>query len=370
MVLKKLELHNFRLHNQSYFNFSDELNYIIGGNGQGKTTVLEAIYYICTTKSMNQTADSESVTFGETSFEINGFFSNQTLNKVRMFFDVETNKKTVFVDDKQVVRSASIIGRFPVVTLTQSDHAVTLGNPSERRKFFDSVISQSSETYLKILLDYNKTLRQRSSLLSQIKEKPNSNLYEQLDAWTSTVVALGTEIVKHRIDFINRFENYVKDAYFEIMNDKETPWIDYQFLDTVDSEIIAKRFEAALEKMREDEIKRGTNLVGPHRDEFFFKINDRDIRKYGSQGQHKTFQIALRFAQFFFLKDALSRTPVFLMDDIFGELDSHRATRISENLKKLGQAFITMTDFSNTDKLEKSKNDLMIEIREGKIVNA
>jgi DNA replication and repair protein RecF len=370
MVLKTLELYNFRLHNKSFFNFSDELNYIIGGNGQGKTTVLEAIYYICTTKSLNQTADSESVSFGETSFEINGLFIDQTSNNARMFYDIESNKKLVFVNDKQVVRSATIIGKFPVVTLTQTDHAITMGNPSERRKFFDSVISQSSETYLKILLEYNKTLRQRSSLLSQIKERPNANLYDQLDAWNTTIVSLGTEIVKHRIGFINTFEKYVKDAYFEIMNEKELPWIDYSFLETVDTEIILKRFESALVKSREDEIKRGTNLVGPHRDEFYFKINDRELRKYGSQGQHKTFQIALRFAQFFFLKDALSRTPIFLMDDIFGELDSHRAERISTNLKKLGQAFITLTDFSNFEKLDRSANDLLIEIKDGKIANA
>jgi DNA replication and repair protein RecF len=119
-----------------------------------------------------------------------------------------------------------------------------------------------------------------------------------------------------------------------------------------------------------EEIRRGTNLVGPHRDDFIFRINGRDLKKYGSQGQHKTFQIILRFAEYFYLKETIGREPIFLMDDVFGELDAYRAGKISEHLIDLGQAFITLTDFSNFAYLKKSDSDKVIKVFNGKTVYA
>ncbi len=367
MILESLELKSFRLHKKSIIKFSGNLNYIVGGNGQGKTTILEAIYYLCTTKSLSQSPDSESVNFQSGSFEIKGKFKDKTENKVRIYFDLSDNKKSYFLDTKQIYRSSGVIGKFPVVTLTQSDHFITDGAPADRRKFVDSVISQSSETYLKILLEYNKTLRQRSSLLTQIKETNNTSLFIQLDAWTETLIKTGTELVKHRIAFVNEFNNYVEDAYRHVMNEKETPEIDYSFYGCKDKEEIEEVFKREIDKNRQNELRRTQNLIGPHKDEFLFKINDIELRKYGSQGQHKTFQIALRFGQFFFLKDITGRTPIFLMDDIFGELDAFRAGKISEYMKEVGQAFITLTDFSNFDYLHKSEEDLLVNVENGEV---
>ncbi len=165
MVLNSIELKNFRLHSNTKLEFSKNINYIIGGNGQGKTTLLESIYYLCTTKSLNQTSDNEALKFDQSFFEINGSFSEYATNKVRIFFSREINKKNVFLDDKQIYKASALIGKFPVVALLQSDHAITQGSPAERRRFVDSIISQSSATYLKLLLEYSRTLRHRSSLL-------------------------------------------------------------------------------------------------------------------------------------------------------------------------------------------------------------
>ena len=160
MILSSIHLKNFRSHSDTSINFSDKLNYIVGGNGQGKTSVLESIYYLCTTKSHNS-SDSEVVRFNEQEFEINGVFKDLTGSSVRVFYSLQENKKYYFLNSKQVLRSADVIGKYPVVMLTPSDHAITQGAPSDRRRFVDSVISQASETYLKILLDYNKTLPSR-----------------------------------------------------------------------------------------------------------------------------------------------------------------------------------------------------------------
>ena len=370
MILNKIELTNFRLHKNTVLNFSEKLNYIVGGNGQGKTTILEAIYYLCTTKNLNQSPDSEALTFNESFLELTGEFKDLTEDKSRLVYSAEANKKSFFVNDKQVYRASSIIGKFPVVTLTQSDHSITFGSPGDRRKFVDSVISQSSETYLKILLEYNKTLRQRSSLLSMLKESREPSLFEELDAWTETLVATGKEIIKHRITFVKEFSEYVKESYVKIMEGNENPEIDYNFLGESNVDKVEETFRKELENRRNDELIRATNLVGPHRDDFIFKINDFELRKYGSQGQHKTFQIALRFGEFFYLKDILGKTPIFLMDDIFGELDTYRSKKISDYLRNVGQAFITMTDFNKIESLEVLKNDKIIKVEKGSVVYA
>lgn len=367
MILNNIDLINFRLHKHSNLQFSDKLNYIVGGNGQGKTTILEAIYYLCTTKSLNNSSDSEAVNFNEDFFNINGKFSDLTDNSVKIRYQTDQNKKFIYVDDKQIHRASVIIGKFPVVTLIQSDHYITLGAPAERRKFVDSVISQASETYLKILIDYNKTLRNRSSLLSQIKETNNKSLFDQLDAWTETLISVGSEIIKHRIEFVDKFIEHLKTSYNKIMPGKEAPSIHYSYTDVKD---IEGKFRKEINDVRNDELRRVTNLVGPHRDDFTFYINGMELRKYGSQGQHKTFQIALRYGQFYYLKEALGKTPIFLMDDIFGELDANRVNKISAFLKEIGQAFITMTDFSNFEHITKSGNDILMQVDNGNVTYA
>ncbi len=369
MVLNKIELKNYRLHRDTKVSFSKYLNYIVGGNGQGKTSLIESIYYLCTSKNLTQSKDLEVVTFKEKYFNILGNFSDLADNNVRVYFNSE-NKKSIFVDDKQIGRASKLIGKFPVVTLIPANHLITQGAPADRRKFFDSVISQSSSTYLKILLDYNKTLRQRSSLLNQIRESKSQKLLDELSVWTESLINQGTEIIEHRIKFLNLFKDYIQDSYKKIMNNSEVPSIEYLYLNQFDATNVRELFITELEKNRNLELIRAKNLVGPHRDEFLFKINKKELKKYGSQGQHKTFLIALRFGEFFYLKSVIGRTPLFLMDDIFGELDAFRAKKISEYMKEIGQAFITLTDLSNFEYLTKGKEDLVINIDNGQVINA
>ncbi|PKL84379.1 MAG: DNA replication and repair protein RecF [Ignavibacteriae bacterium HGW-Ignavibacteriae-3] len=365
MVLKQIELLNFRLHKHTSLDFSDKLNLIVGGNGQGKTSILEAIYYLCTTKNLNLASENDVVMFGEQFFEAKGRFLDLTQNQSRLLYDLPKNKKNFFLDDKQIYNSSSIIGKFPIVSLIQSDHAITQGSPAERRRFVDSVISQASHAYLEILLEYNKTLRQRSALLSQIKESRNINLFSQLEAWTEALIISGTEIIKHRIRFIKEFNQYLSQAYNHIVESIERPSINYSSISGIQETNTAEKFREELSVLREDELRRGTNLVGPHRDDFILSINGLELKRFGSQGQHKTFQIALRFGQFFFIKEKLGRTPIFLMDDIFGELDSYRAGKISGYLAEIGQAFITMTDLTKTESLNISAENILIKVNNG-----
>ncbi len=370
MILPFISLKNFRVHKNLEINFSGNLNYIVGGNGEGKTAILESIYYLCTTKSYNAKSDSEVVSFKEKEFEINGLFRDLTQDRIKLFYSLEENKKNYFQNDKLVFRSSEVIGKFPVVILTPADHSITQGSPSERRKFIDSVISQASETYLETLLDYNRTLRQRSSLLTKIKESRSSNFFAELDSWTEKLMLSGQELIEYRIKFIKEFNEYIRNSYRIIMGTEEIPGMTYSFLEEYDGIEIKERFQMLISERREDELRRASNLVGPHRDDYIFDINGINLRTYGSQGQHKTFQVVLRFAEFFYLKEITTKTPIFLLDDVFGELDTDRSVKISEYLREVGQAFITLTDFSNLSFLKVKNEDMVFKLKNGRAANA
>lgn len=370
MILSFIYLKNFRLHKNVSINFSDGINYIVGGNGQGKTTILESIYYLCTTKSNSSRSDSETVSFDENEFEITGLFKDRTENKIKIIYSLTENKKNYLQDSKPVNKASEVIGKFPVVLLTPEDHSITQGYPSDRRKFVDSIISQASDTYLKNLLEYNKTLKQRSSLLTQYKERKRLYNKEEFESWSEKLINSGTELIESRIKFTANFNGYVKESYFRIMHDQELPSVKYISLDEPHNGNIKERFKYQLELRKEEELRRAANLVGPHKDDFIFEINGINLKTFGSQGQHKTFQTALRFAQFFYLKEKSGIVPIFLLDDLFGELDSSRAERISEYLGEVGQAFITLTDFADFSFLKKKEKDQIIKIKEGSLAYA
>jgi DNA replication and repair protein RecF len=368
MILASIKLRNFRIHENVELKFAENLNYIVGGNGQGKTTILETIYYMCTTKSFDAKSDGEVVKFGKDNFEIKGKFIDLTEDEVIVVYDKVGSKKIYFLNEKQPRKSSDIIGKFPVVLLTPADHEITQGVPGQRRKFVDSVISQASNTYLKNLLDYNRTLKQRSSLLGKMKEYRSTEMMSEFDAWTEKLIDTGTELIKRRIKFVGEFRSYVSESYYRIMNEEEQPGIDYNYLNGFKDLKVKERFTKLLKEKKEDEIRRAANLVGPHKDDFIFSINEVNLKTYGSQGQHKTFQAVLRFAEFFYLKDITSKTPLFLLDDVFGELDASRAHKISDYLKEVGQAFITLTDFGNFSFLKKDEDDNLIKLNGGEVI--
>jgi DNA replication and repair protein RecF len=370
MILSSISLNNVRIHSSFNTNFADKLNYIVGGNGLGKTTILESIYYLCTTKSCLTANDYEVLSFDKNEFMIEGSFKDLTVNNVSFYFSKTENRKKYLLNNKQVNRYSSVIGKFPVVLLMPSDHAITQGSPSERRKFIDSVISQSNRNYLETLIEYNRTLRQRSALLSRRKEFRSEVSEEEINVWTDKLVNKGADLIKYRINFIEKFKSYITESYQKIMDKDETPDIYYQFLEGYTGSDITGHYWKLLNERRDEELRRATNLIGPHRDDFLFNINEQSLRTYGSQGQHKTFQTVLRFAEFFYLKDITGIKPIFLLDDVFGELDAKRAYKISEYLGEVGQAFVTLTDFGNFSFLKAGEEDKIIRLNRDSTANA
>jgi len=363
MFLSSINLRNIRKHIDSRIDFTDKINYIIGGNGVGKTSILEAIYYLSTTKSCVTSSDAEVVKLGENDFGIQGSFEGLTSDNVQVNYSGTENKKAYLLNKKQINKFSDVIGKFPVVLLSPADHKITQGYPADRRRFIDSVISQASKTYLNLLIEYNRILKQRASLLFRIREN-NNKKDSELDAWNEKLISSGVEIIKHRANFITDFEVYIRDSYYNILSDKEVPKIHYYFLEDKCVDSPEACFKQLIYQRIEDEIRRGINLVGPHKDDFIFNINGISLKSYGSQGQHKTFQTMLKFAEYFYLKDKKGNSPLFLLDDVFGELDSARANAISKCLSTVGQAIITLTDFGNISFLKIGKEDKVITLSE------
>lgn len=361
MILSGIFLRNFKSHKNATLKFSENLNYIVGGNGEGKTTVLEAAYYLCTTKSFNS-KDSEVVNFDEKEFEITGKIKDLTEDNIRIYFSLADNRKYYFQNDKLISKNSQIIGKYPVVILTPGDHQITQGSPSERRKFVDSIISQASSNYLNTLLDYNRILKQRSAVLARLKENYTKQSLLELEAWTEKLLENGIQLINYRKKFVEEFKVFIKESYKKIVEDAELPEITYNC--NVGE---GDNFKQLLIEKRDEEIRRNSNLVGPHKDDYIFTINGINLKTFGSQGQHKTFQSSLRFAEFFYLKNRTGKNPIFLLDDVFGELDAYRAGKISNYLKEVGQAFITLTDFADFSFLSKGEKDLIIRLEKGTI---
>jgi DNA replication and repair protein RecF len=350
------------------------VNILVGKNGQGKTNILDGITYLCLTKGFLNSSDSSSICFGETEFEIEAEFISDINIKsnVQVHFSSNTKSKTLFLDGLKVDRMISYIGLFPIVILAPQYYSIVSGIPQDRRKFIDMVISQSSKSYLYDIMEYRKVLKQRNKLLSDIKLQKNNDL-ESVTYWNAPLVKYGTNVIKKRYLFIKEFIPFFEKSYKEITLAKEKPIINYfPSIETKnlerELESIEEIFERELQNCMYDEYKRGNTIVGPHKDEIGFKINEFDVRQFASQGQQKTFLVALKIAEYFYLQEKCSEKPILVLDDLFSELDRERSKALIEFLKNKCQVFISSTSSDIFDEvLDYTKIDSKFYVEEGQV---
>lgn len=343
MRITQLELTNFRNHKQVEVDWASHLNVITGPNGAGKTNLIDAIHYLCMSRSFVTSSDMYVVHHDESAFRIHGHFEGL----IRASFGVSCtysrgDGKKIYVNDSPLDRLSDLIGMVPVVVLSPEDKKLTSEGPSERRSFLDSFISQLSSSYLSDLMDYRRVLKQRNRLLTDMAY---NNLPESyLEPWNRQLVDLGARIVAKRTGILNRYAAFLQEAYKRMSGINHVPGFEYKTFcePTTDAEAIAKEFSRRLEETapREREVQYTT--VGPHRDDITFYLDDFELRKYGSQGQHRLFAISMKLAQLFFFSEELEDLPILLLDDVFGDLDPHKIevllTMLSEHE---GQTFIT-----------------------------
>lgn len=376
MVLESIEIKNFRNHIHTYIEFSDNLNLFVGGNAQGKTSILEAVSYLCLTKSFNASSDSYVLNFNAKFFEVSGRFKfgNGREINVRVNFEDSQGKK-VFLNKEEVEKFSSIIGKLPIVILSPRIKEIIWGHPEGRRKFFNLTIAQLSPVYVDELIDYRKVLRQRNKVLTAMAngEIKVEQGFDLLDVWDESFVNCAGRVIFRRIKFMSEFAGFFKNAYLKF-GELEDPEIDYvtqvEINPVDDIETVREKLKIVLRKVRNEEINRGVTLIGPHRDEFVFKINGHELRRFASQGQMKSFLVALLMAQFFYLKEKKSETPILLLDDAFEELDFKRTERLLSMVGDIGQVFITTTDLNLMSGVKGRFNARKFIVNSGTVINA
>lgn len=348
MKLTHVLMHNFRNHAETSIRFSEGINALFGNNGQGKTNVLEAISFLSLTKSFYAANDATVLQFGKQIFSVEGRIVSDAgiEHRVRVAYS-RAGEKVFTVNGAKPETLSSVIGRFPIVVLSPENNAITFGAPSERRRFLDVLLSQISRSYLEDVIEYRRALKQRNKLLLDAKlERVYTE--ELIEPWTQSLAQLGSRIIAQRNAFVVEFRKYMVRSYQQLVQSDETPSIEYRTVDGVKGDSTAQEIATLMReeigaKMYEER-RRGTTLIGPHRDDLLFRINGISVQHYASQGQHKTMLVALKIAEFFYLRERRQEVPLFLLDDVFSELDERRARSLLETVSSLGQTFITTTD--------------------------
>ena len=356
MILRSLRLRSFRAHTETEVAFAPKINLLYGANGAGKTNVLEAIHYLCLSKSFLASRDTYALRKGSPYFEVEGQFvkrgraSDSSRERTARLVYVPGEGKKIFVGGAPLDRLADIVGRLPVVVFSPEDIALTAEGPSERRNFINNILSQERPAYLDDLMKYRRARRQRNEVLKKYKKRGQSPPVSLIEPWTEELVTLGSRIVRRRQAFLQTFAGFLEKAYAQVEAATERPTVEYDTFADLDDEAsletIEEEFRQALERTRDGEERRGRTLVGPQRDELVFRLGDLEVRRYGSQGQHRTFGMALKLAQYFYLQDRLEEAPLLLLDDAFGKLDATRTAAFLEllNSDAVGQSIITATE--------------------------
>ncbi|QSE97520.1 DNA replication/repair protein RecF [Fulvivirga lutea] len=348
MHIEKLGLINFKNYESLSLTFSDKLNCIVGKNGSGKTNILDAIYFLSMTKSAHNPMDNQNIKFDQEYFSIKATFVNSKATDTVVCYFKEGEKKSFKINKEDYSKLSEHIGRFPVVLITPYDSDIIRESSEIRRKFFDSIICQLDHDYMINLVRYNKNLKQRNSALKSFSKAGKVN-YDLLENYNHVLLDLGLKIFKKRKSFIDTNLNSFYEYYAFISGENEKVEIVYgsQF-DVAD---VGKKLNDYVKK---DIVTERSNF-GIHKDDFHFYIEQNQLKKYGSQGQQKSFSIALKLMQFKALEMGLKLKPILLLDDIFDKLDSTRINKLLSMIKegKFHQVFITDAIIDRTESLLK-----------------
>ncbi len=361
MFLEKLSLVNFKNHSSTNLTFQQGVNCIVGSNGVGKTNVLDAIYYMSYCKGMFNPIDSQNITHDAPLFVVEGFYQTEH-DSFKVYCGVKRGQKKVFKWNKVTYeRLVDHIGKVPLVHITPSDTGLITEGSEMRRKFMDSIISQYDSSYLNVLVRYQKVLSQRNALLKMLQSERRTD-NESLLAFDAQLDMYGTELHEKRKEFALVFNPLFLSYYSLLTEGKETTSFVYQ------SALETEPLSQLLLGSRSKDYTLGHTTQGTHKDDLKFLLEGHPMKKFGSQGQQKSFVVALKLAQFDLMSEKLSQKPLLLLDDIFDKLDKHRVkalmTLVSE--QHFGQVFVTDANKQRIDDLfaDIKEKPLMIHLHE------
>ncbi len=340
MYLKSLHLTNFKSHAEASFEFNANVNGIVGANGSGKTNLLDAIHYLSFGKSCFSAKDVSSVRLGTDFFALHGDFADEESGNTTQVSCVYKNgTKSLRANKKEYDRLSDHVGLFPVVMVSPYDSDIINDGNEVRRRFFDKIISQFDKIYLQHLIHYKKLLQQRNAVLRQQQENRHSD-YSLLQVIDYQMIEDGMQLFQRRRQFIEDVRPMFLQHYRQLTQGREE--VDIRYV----SELSETRYDEGLAKAFPADAKCGFTTFGVHKDDYEFTIDGQPVKHFGSQGQQKSFSLALRLSQFDYAFAYNKRKPILLLDDIFDKLDRNRITELLNMVgqEHFGQVFISDTD--------------------------
>ena len=349
MLLKELNILNYKNIREATLQFSDKINAFVGLNGQGKTNILDAIYYLSFTKSAYNAIDSQNIHHDEDMAMIQGKYYSADNEEIITCGIKRGVKKQFRRGKKDYKRLIDHIGLIPLVMVSPQDSELVVEGSDERRKFMDGVISQYSKSYLEHLTQYNVLLKQRNALLKQYAEQPEQLPDTLMEVLEQQMVSHAMPIYQARVQFIEQFVPYFQQVYSAISDDKEHVSLIYN------SQLHDRDLLESLARTRSRDLILGWTSQGIHKDELEMMLGEYPLKRVGSQGQQKSYLLAMKLGQALYLnaEQILNTQPILLLDDIFDKLDSERVERIIQLVgdERFGQIFITDTDRQHLTKI-------------------
>lgn len=350
MIVRELQIINFRNLRFVRAEFDQGLNVIHGANAQGKTNVLEALYLLVTGRSFRTTDEREMIPWMRDEYQatlIRSAIEKRT-GEERFLLTFNQAEKRIFVNGEPIRRLGELIGRINAVLFTPNDLQLVRGSPGGRRRFLDVELSQISRSYLHHLQRYDLALRQRNALLKQHQRRPE--LRSELEAWDPQLVEHGAELIVARSQAVASLSAHAAQAYERIAGPHERFALAYRPAPAwpesaeITLDQAHERFTRVLRQSTDDDIRRGATSHGPHRDDFDFLLDGRDAKAFASQGQQRSCVLALKLAEMKFMEEATNEVPLLLLDDLMSELDEARSRAFLERLDPRVQTFITTTE--------------------------
>lgn len=334
MIIKSLELMDFRNYESLEIEFGPGINILYGDNAQGKTNILEAIYMSATTKSHRGTKDKDVIRFGCEEAHIRTYLEKDNI-ETRVDMHLRRSKsKGIALDGQKIKKASELLGLLNVVFFSPEDLSIIKNGPVDRRHFTDMELCQLDDFYLYNLNNYNKIVNQRNSLLKDLFFNPS--LQDTLNIWDSQLVSFGSKVIERRKTFVEQLNEVIGPVHEKLSGGRESLRIIY------DPNVSIEDYERTLAASTDKDIKTKMTNVGPHRDDFIFMVGDIDIRKFGSQGQQRTAALSLKLSEIELVKKLTNDIPLLLLDDVLSELDTNRQNFLLDSMGEV-QTIITCT---------------------------
>lgn len=368
MHLIDIKLQNFRNYERQKLSFSPSINVLIGENAQGKTNLVESIYFLAMSRSHRTARDRELIGWEKDTAKVEGLLQKKS-HSVPLEIILSKSGKIAKFNHLEQKKLSDYIGQLNVILFAPEDLSLVKGSPSVRRRFIDMELGQMNKIYLHHLVQYQQILKQRNKFLKQARyNKSFDQIY--LDVLTEQLAAEGAEVLFYRFQFIEKLNTWAQEVQANISNNKESLVIEYKTLNELtDEQTVEEIFEILKENyasIQMQEIDQGTTTVGPHRDDLIFYVNERNVQTYGSQGQQRTTALSLKLAEIELMREVTGEYPILLLDDVLSELDDSRQTHLLESIQNKVQTFITTTSLDGIQ-MELLDDPLIFYVKNGAI---